>query len=162
MYTSSPPSSGTPLLPRTLCIWPGFGLSAGPAFHLASPLGAPEDQLWKRPVYGLYTIYNLVVVFLILIIGLYYICIFTLIKYHDIHNSLYSDFPSTYNDSHMVCVCLCSGDKSCPTLWPHGLQHAKFLCPWDSPGKNTGVSCTMNKYRKGRKRLLKIKKKKLS
>ena len=92
-----------------------------------------------------------------LIIGLYYICNFTLIKYHDIQSSFYSDFPSTYsNDSHMVCMCLCSGDKSCPTLWPHGLQHAKFLCPGDSPGKNTGVSCTMNKYRKGRERLLKI------
>ena len=26
-------------------------------------------------------------------------------------------------------------------LWPHGLLHAKLLCPWDFPGKNTGVSC---------------------
>ena len=25
------------------------------------------------------------------------------------------------------------------TLRPHGLQHAGFLCPWNSPGKNTGV-----------------------
>ena len=24
---------------------------------------------------------------------------------------------------------------------PHGLQHARLLCPWDSPGKNTGVGC---------------------
>ena len=24
-------------------------------------------------------------------------------------------------------------------LWPHGLYPAKLLCPWDSPGKNTGV-----------------------
>ena len=23
----------------------------------------------------------------------------------------------------------------------HGLQPARLLCPWDSPGKNTGVSC---------------------
>ena len=22
---------------------------------------------------------------------------------------------------------------------PHGLQPARLLCPWDSPGKNTGV-----------------------
>ena len=29
--------------------------------------------------------------------------------------------------------------KSCPTLQPHGLQLFKLLCPWDSPGKNTGV-----------------------
>ena len=25
--------------------------------------------------------------------------------------------------------------------WPHGLQPARFLCPWDSPGKNTRVGC---------------------
>ena len=24
---------------------------------------------------------------------------------------------------------------------PHGLQPARLLCPWDSAGKNTGVSC---------------------
>ena len=27
------------------------------------------------------------------------------------------------------------------SLWPHGLQHTKLLCPWDSPGKNAGVGC---------------------
>ena len=26
-----------------------------------------------------------------------------------------------------------------PTLWPHGLWPARLLCPWNSPGKNTGV-----------------------
>ena len=26
-------------------------------------------------------------------------------------------------------------------LRPHGLQHARLLCQWDSPGKNTGVGC---------------------
>ena len=25
------------------------------------------------------------------------------------------------------------------SLQPHGLQPARLLCPWDSPGKNTGV-----------------------
>ena len=24
---------------------------------------------------------------------------------------------------------------------PHGLQPTRLLCPWDSPGKNTGVGC---------------------
>ena len=24
------------------------------------------------------------------------------------------------------------------SLWPHGLQPARLLCPWDSPGKNWG------------------------
>ena len=25
------------------------------------------------------------------------------------------------------------------SLQPHGMQPARLLCPWDSPGKNTGV-----------------------
>ena len=31
--------------------------------------------------------------------------------------------------------------RSCPTLWPHGLWPTRFLRPWDSPGKSTGVGC---------------------
>ena len=27
------------------------------------------------------------------------------------------------------------------TVQPHGLEPARLLCPWDSPGKNTGVGC---------------------
>ena len=27
------------------------------------------------------------------------------------------------------------------SLQPYGLQPARLLCPWDSPGKNTGVGC---------------------
>ena len=27
---------------------------------------------------------------------------------------------------------------------PHGLQHTRLLCPWDFPGKNTGVGCHGN------------------
>ena len=27
------------------------------------------------------------------------------------------------------------------SLWPFGLQPTRLLCPWDSPGKNTGVVC---------------------
>ena len=27
------------------------------------------------------------------------------------------------------------------SLWPCGLQPSRLLCPWDSLGKNTGVSC---------------------
>ena len=29
--------------------------------------------------------------------------------------------------------------QSCPTLQPHGLWPTRLLCPWDSPGKNTGL-----------------------
>ena len=31
--------------------------------------------------------------------------------------------------------------QSCPTLC-HPMDYtSRFLCPWDSPGKNTGVGC---------------------
>ena len=36
-------------------------------------------------------------------------------------------------------ACICA--QLCLTLQPSGLQPTRFLCPWDSPGKNTGVSC---------------------
>ena len=31
--------------------------------------------------------------------------------------------------------------QSCPTLRPHGLQPPRRLCPWDSPGRSTGLGC---------------------
>ena len=31
--------------------------------------------------------------------------------------------------------------QSCPTLQPCGLRSTRLLCPWESPGKNTGVGC---------------------
>ena len=32
--------------------------------------------------------------------------------------------------------------KSWPALLqPHRLQHTRLLCPWDFPGKNTGLDC---------------------
>ena len=36
-------------------------------------------------------------------------------------------------------ICVCSFAQSCPTLLSHGLQPTRLLCPWNSPGKNTGV-----------------------
>ena len=36
----------------------------------------------------------------------------------------------------------CLVAKSCMTLLqPHGLWPTRLLCPWDFPGKNTGVGC---------------------
>ena len=37
-----------------------------------------------------------------------------------------------------MCVSLSVVSDS---LRPHGLQPTRFLCPWNSPGKNTGVGC---------------------
>ena len=39
-----------------------------------------------------------------------------------------------------VCVCVSCSVMS-DSLWPHGLQPGRLLCPWNSPGKNTGVRC---------------------
>ena len=42
------------------------------------------------------------------------------------------------------CYCraaCCWLTQSCLTLRPRGLQPARLLCPWDFPGKNTGVGC---------------------
>ena len=39
-----------------------------------------------------------------------------------------------------VCVCWVTSVMS-NSLRPYGLQPAKLLCPWDSPGKNTRVGC---------------------
>ena len=35
-------------------------------------------------------------------------------------------------------VCILS-HFSC--IWPYGLEPTRLLCPWDSPGKNTGAGC---------------------
>ena len=43
-----------------------------------------------------------------------------------------------------MCMYACMFAKSlqlCLTLQPYGLQPARLLWPWNSPGKNTGVGC---------------------
>ena len=44
----------------------------------------------------------------------------------------------TFDKFLSICVCA----YSCLTLlWPFGLWPARLLCPWDFPGKDTGVGC---------------------
>ena len=38
-------------------------------------------------------------------------------------------------------MCVFSRFAVSHSLWPHGLEPAKFLCLWDFPGKNIGVGC---------------------
>ena len=41
-----------------------------------------------------------------------------------------------------IACCCCPVSKLYLTLLrPHGLQPAKLFCPWDFPGKNTGLGC---------------------
>ena len=41
-----------------------------------------------------------------------------------------------------VCVCVCvSCSVMSDSLQPHGPQPTRLPCLWDSPGKNTGVTC---------------------
>ena len=54
-------------------------------------------------------------------------------------------FPSFFGPrltaygSHFLSRAPARSPQSCPTLQPRGLQPARLLCPWDSPGKNTGM-----------------------
>ena len=41
----------------------------------------------------------------------------------------------TYKFSALSCSVLSD------SLWPHGLEPTMLLCPWNVPGKNTGVGC---------------------
>ena len=45
--------------------------------------------------------------------------------------------------AHPVCLSRVSVSRSVEpdSLWPHGLQPTRLLCPWDFPGKDTGVGC---------------------
>ena len=42
-----------------------------------------------------------------------------------------------------MCICVCSITQSCPTLCDlmDCSPPTRLLCPWDFPGKNTGVHC---------------------
>ena len=48
--------------------------------------------------------------------------------------------PSTCSPTD-PCVHAGLVSRSCRTLRPHGLEPTRLLCPWDFPGKNTGVRC---------------------
>ena len=59
-------------------------------------------------------------------------------KFPDAAGSLGLHFEKT---SMRACLCMLSRSVKFDSLWPHGLQPARLLCPCYSPGKNTGVGC---------------------
>ena len=41
----------------------------------------------------------------------------------------------------LLAVCVCAQSVISDSWRSYGLQPSRFLCPWDFPGKNTGVGC---------------------
>ena len=42
---------------------------------------------------------------------------------------------------HLFAATAAKSLQSCPTVRPHGRQPTRLPCPWDPPGRNTGVGC---------------------
>ena len=58
-------------------------------------------------------------------------------KHGKINSIFFSNF---HNITNLINYCCCLVAKSHPTLLQHHELHpARLLCPWDFPGKNTGV-----------------------
>ena len=56
------------------------------------------------------------------------------------HSQVREDFVDRpLNVLLLDCMHVCSVMAN--SLQPHGLEPAKFLCPWDYPGKSTRVGC---------------------
>ena len=47
----------------------------------------------------------------------------------------------THTHTHTSSAAAAKSLQSCLTVRPHRQQPTRLLCPWDSPGKNTGVGC---------------------
>ena len=53
-------------------------------------------------------------------------------------NDIYQGQNYRKNNEERMCV-RSKLLQCCVTLQSHGLQPSRLLCPWDFPGKNTGV-----------------------
>ena len=45
------------------------------------------------------------------------------------------------NKQNFCLFCLLNCSVMCDSLWLHGLPPTRLLCPYNLPGKNTGVGC---------------------
>ena len=52
-----------------------------------------------------------------------------------------SEGSQTQNSKCCVILLLLFSCSVSNSWRPHGLYPARLLCPWDSPGENTGVGC---------------------
>ena len=55
--------------------------------------------------------------------------------------SVGKDIKKRYIHSGTFAAAAAKSRQLCLTLWPHRWQPTRLPCPWDSPGKNTGVGC---------------------
>ena len=62
-------------------------------------------------------------------------------KFYKLHNRIFHHSDSVWMILLPVLHVCVSRSVISDSLWPHELQPAKLLCPWDSPGKNTGMGC---------------------
>ena len=57
----------------------------------------------------------------------------------------FSDIPLYSHTKPMFLIYSCSFTQSCPTLWPHGWQHARLPCPSLSP-RVCSNSCLLSRW----------------
>ena len=71
----------------------------------------------------------------------------SIVRWPDLNHCLQMSLPLAFSHfssptSRPECRYVLLVAQSCPcSLQPHGLQPARLLCPWNSPGKDTGVGC---------------------
>ena len=51
------------------------------------------------------------------------------------------NFHKQFKYSCCCCCCCYVASVVSDSVWPHRRQPTRLHCPWDSPGKNTGVGC---------------------
>ena len=103
----------------------GIFLTQGSKLHLWYLMHWPADSL---PLSHLGSPYVMTLLFLILYLTAYYF-------YLNLSVSSLCKWLPFLNERVIVT-------QLCPTIYdPMGLLSARFLCPWNSPGKNTGVGC---------------------
>ena len=99
------------------------------------------------PIYNLLPIcghFKLLLIYFPYLICLLHMFIYISFYYFLFLNSHKSVYHLVVIFSHLLpctfCCCLVTNIMS-DSLQPYGLQSTRLLCPWNSSGKNTGVSC---------------------
>ena len=65
---------------------------------------------------------------------------FSIVNEADIFLEFSCFFYDPMDVGNLISVCV-NRSVMPDSLRPHGLQSTRFLCPWDFPGKDTGVGC---------------------